>query len=790
MTAVTSKAGTGESIGRLLRRGLTHHRQGELADAATCYQQVLELDRNQSDALNLLGVLAQQLGNLELAVGLLRRAYFLAPSSHDIALNCALALAAAGELTEAIEVLDRAIELTPHSALAHLHRGNVRRRQQRLTESLADYEHAIALDPNLAEAHATRGATLFALGYPEGAEVALRRAVALKPEFGEAQSDLGSVLQALGRRDEAIDAYREAIRLNPTLADAHSNLGTAYAEAGRMEEAFTAYRQALMLVPAHVEALVNLGLAHETQGDYEAAALAHQAALVARPTEPAAHLHLGGVRLALGRPEEACQGLLAALERVGRRPDLLIGLGNAYKALGRLEEAAAAYEEALGLDSTHARAATNLGNVRVAQGRLDEAVECHRRAVALDPTLAEAQLSLGNALKGRGDFLDAIAHYKEAIRLRPEFAEAEFNIGNAWRELAEPARAVAAYDQALEIRPDYAEAHWNRALALLTLGDLARGWEGYEWRWPVTATLDPARTLPMPPWRGESLLGKRILVWREQGLGDELLFATCLSDLVRRGGQVTLYASARLVSLFARAFPSVRVVADPMATGDAHPFSLAEYDFQIPLGSLPRFLRTSPASFPPSGAYLAPEPAQLEKWRRRLHEQGAALSVGICWRSGMLTPERTRHYSSLPDWGPLFAIPWVQWVNLQYGECREELEQAERTFGVEIRRWEGEDLKNDLESVAALIRNLNVVVTAPTAVSSIAGAVGTPTFQLDSGSDWTVAGGTRSPWFPSVSVIRKAPGSPDWNEVIRETAHAVAQLAGRAFTVAEPSVRF
>jgi hypothetical protein len=153
------------------------------------------------------------------------------------------------------------------------------------------------------------------------------------------------------------------------------------------------------------------------------------------------------------------------------------------------------------------------------------------------------------------------------------------------------------------------------------------------------------------------------------------------------------------------------------------------------------------------------------------------LKVGLCWRSGARHGERSRYYPDLADWRPILAVPETTFVNLQYDDCQAELTAIEAASGVAIRRWSGIDLKNDLESVAALMWHLDVVITAPTAVCSLAGALGTETWQLDPGTDWTAFGEERSPWFPSITLYRRASGVREWTAVIDQVAGALRDRA-------------
>ena len=723
----------------LLREGLEHHRSGRLREAFACYRQVLEFEPAQPDAHNLLGMLTQQAGNAPLAITFLERAVELDPGAPAFWLNLGRARMAAGRTPEALQALERAILLGPDSA----------------------------------PAHALFGVALQASGRLGDAQVALERAIAIEPNFAPAHCDLGGVHHAAGRLTDAIACYTEALRLDPELVDAHANLGSALADAGRIEPAVTAYRRALALQPTHYEALINLGMALQGLGDLEEAARLHQAAGACRPDAPEPWLNLGTIRYAEGRFEDARHCFETGLSR---RPDsvpLILGVGNTYKAEDRLEQALECYDRALALLPEHPQALVNRGNTLTGLGRFDEALGALRRAIEVKPDMVEAHISLGVALKGTGDFDAAIDAYRVATRIAPEKPEAYFNIGNGYRESNRPLPAIDAYQAALAIRPAYGDAHWNLGLTLLQAGRLAEGWAEYAWRFRSGDALADVRPYPFPRWRGEPLAGRRILVWREQGIGDELLFAPCIADLVRLGADVRVLVTDRLVGMLQRAFPSATVLVDDGGTGLSSPEAVP-FDFHAPIGDLPRYLRATPEAFPPSGEYLAPIAARADEWRARLAELGEGLRVGICWRSGRLTAERRVHYSSLAEWGAVFRLPRVHWINLQYDDCDQEIHEAEAMFGIRIHRWDGVDLRNDLEGVLGLLSQLDAVISAPTAVTALAGGIGVPTWQADSGAEWATHGHDHSLWFPVLQVVTRPLGAP-WSAVMETIASRLSE---------------
>lgn len=442
----------------------------------------------------------------------------------------------------------------------------------------------------------------------------------------------------------------------------------------------------------------------------------------------------------------------------------------AAQQAGRTSEAIAAYRAMVRTRPGFAPAHFNLGLLLFAQGEFAEAAASFEGAARLRPTAADAWLNLGAALEKLGQPDRATAAYDRAIACAPEDARGHFNRGNALLAAGRVDLAATAYRSAIEVEPGHVEAQWNLAVALLAAGELAEGWRQYEYRWPRQG-LDPASRFPFPLWTGEPLAGRRILVWREQGLGDEILFAGCLRELVAAGAEVTFAATDRLVSLFARALPGVRVVADGQ-------WGETGFDVHIPVGSLPRYLRSTRTAFPMEARLLTPDSALATRWATRLDQLPPGLRVGICWRSGLTTHERAQQYTELGAWAPLFAVSGVQWINLQYDRCEEEIVLEERRHRIKIHRWKRENLKDDLESVVGLLWNLDLVITAPTAVASLAGAVGVRTWQLDSGVGWTWHGEDRSPWFPSIARVRRPHGADGWTRTFLALAEDLSALAG------------
>ncbi len=607
----------------------------------------------------------------------------------------------------------------------------------RLDEASRLYRSLLAAEPNNIDAHHLSGLLALSRHQIAAASIHFSRAVELSPATAAYRSNYGHTLRLVGEVDRAEAELRQAVQIDPTFAEAWINLGLVLLDLERVSEAIVALETSVRCEPGSALGHLNLGSALLRAGRFAESGASSDAAIALAP------------------------GLVPAYRN----------LGVAAHQLGALERAKTAYLKALALGPADPDVLTNLGIIFLRQGEVAESLLAHERAVAVAPSLAAAWLNRGTALQAAGRLDEARDSFERAVTLDargPSFTA----LGNVVSEQGNFAGAVSQHEAAVAWNPAFADGHWNLALALLAGGNLGRGWDEYEWRWGASSCSTTRRAYPWPDWPGPAAGPGRILIWREQGLGDELLFLTCLPDLVALGLVVTVLVSPRLLPLLRRSFPTVTVVAD-----EAGASAKGQFDWQLPLGSLPGRLRRSRPTFDDRQPYLVPAPARVTAWQARLGALPPGKRIGVCWRTGLLTAERRRHYPSVDECEALWQVPGVVWVNLQYDECDAEVALVAARWRVTIHRWPGDDLRDDLDGVAALIAGLDGVVTAPTAVSSLAGAVGTPTWLVDSGSDWSSFGEDRSPWFPSIQVARKMSEERTFGPVVERVA---LELAGWA----------
>lgn len=513
----------------------------------------------------------------------------------------------------------------------------------------------------------------------------------------------------------------------------------------------------------------------------------------------AAHLRRGAEAYADGRYADAIGELEAVLEHEPESADAYYRLGLAQHRLGRYEEAADAFVMALHYAPSMTKAYTALAEAQWKQGWIDQALQTIERSIESDGGNPES-FKLRAALRvAAGDVPAAVASYEQALALRPDDAPAHASLGyllfndcgeyergcrHLERALAldpddtiaqcnytlllllhrgDPEAALALCDRLLSRDPAMHEARLNRALAALTLGRFETTWDDYEARKRVRGHYVP-RSFPFPEWRGEDPAGKTVFVHSEQGLGDEIMFASCFGDLIDRAGACVIECSARLRALFARSFPRARfVAADAASTSGAS----ERADLHVAAGSLPRFFRRSWVDFPEHSGYLRSDPELQAQWRRRLDALGAGLKVGLAWRGGAVSTRSALRSLELTALAPLFALPGCRFVDLQYGATDADRMKLREAIGSEPQRWP--EAIEDLEQCAALMANLDVVISVCTTVVHLAGALGRPVWVMTPRiAEWRyLRSGERMPWYPSASLVRQeTPG--DWNPVIEE----------------------
>ena len=438
---------------------------------------------------------------------------------------------------------------------------------------------------------------------------------------------------------------------------------------------------------------------------------------------------------------------------------------------GELSEAEQIYLQALAIDPQHPDALHLLGMVAYQTGRDEAALDLIRKAIAIKGDAASYHSNLGNVLQSQGKLADAGVCYQRALVLKPDLAEAHLNLGNIFKSQGDVDSSLACYRRALALNPSSAEADVAESMALLLKGDFASGWKNFKRRWQTKEYDTQMRTNAQPLWKGEQLASRRLLIWGEQGIGDEIMFAGLLPDVIRAGNRCVLDCDARLQPLFARSFPSMEVVSG--VTPKNHPdLDIAAH---LPSGSLPGLFRNSTAAFEATTSpYLVADPSAQSQFRAR-YADGRKL-VGLAWHTKNKKTGRIRSID-LALLAPLFDQPGVRWISLQYGESGTLEEQARAAHAPVLVDPEVDQLSN-IDDFAAQIAAIDLVITIDNSTAHLAGALGVPTWVLlPFAPDWRwQMNRADNPWYPTLRLFRQ-PKLGDWQSVVREVASALEQDA-------------
>lgn len=412
-----------------------------------------------------------------------------------------------------------------------------------------------------------------------------------------------------------------------------------------------------------------------------------------------------------------------------------------------------------------AEAHNNLGTSLKELKRFSEAQAAYRRAVELNPSLAEPHLNLGICLLEDGRELDARAHFERALELRPESALALLGLGHVHDLRGERAAAIGCYRRAIALDASLAEAHFNLALQLLATGEFAAGWQEYEWRWRLDT--QTTRRPSAPHWEGESLSGRTILLYAEQGFGDALQFIRYAPLVARRAARVLVRCHPELVELFS-SMPELGTV---VASDD----QLPPFDLCAPLMGLPRLFGTTLQTIPAEVPYLRAPAERVREWRARVRRDDGRLQVGIAWASGQGDRLGKSKSLALEAFAPLARGDLV-FHSLQKGPAS--AEAAAAPLGMTLVDHDAQ--LGSFADTAALVESLDLVITVDTAVAHLAGALGRPVWTLVAyPAVWRWAHeGETSLWYPTMRLFRQAaPGR--WDAAIGQVAEQLGSVASR-----------
>jgi tetratricopeptide (TPR) repeat protein len=520
--------------------------------------------------------------------------------------------------------------------------------------------------------------------------------------------------------------------------------------------------------PGLIEQMFDEAVRRHGIGQSVEAEAMYRAILALQPTHAAASYNLGLVCHMKGRPEEAIAAYRHAIAIHGGYLDAYCNLGAVLQSVGKREEAVAVFRQALAINPAAPVVHLNLGVAWKELGRLDEATASLRRAIEIRPDYEMAYANLAGVLLEQDDAEAAVAACQRAIAINPAEPSAHGNLGLAYAALCRLPEAEAAFREAVALQPEFTEAHFTLAQVLLAQGKFAEGWEHYDWRWKLPAYTWRRTWLGecrQPQWNGESLQGRRILVYAEQGQGDAIQYVRYLPMVARLAAKVTLAVHPPLKTLF-QAIPGITVIA----LDESHRL---EFDVHCPLLTLPRIFATRLDSIPADIPYLRPSPADAARWRARL--PSGQPRVGIVWAGSPTHTNDRRRSPRLATMMPLFDIPGISFVSLQVGPGRDELATTPlpahvRDLGAEV---------TSFADTAAILDGLDLLITADTAPLHLAGAMGVPVWGMIPfypHFPWLMHR-SDSPWYPTLRLYRQDRYKAGWSGVLDRIRGDLAGLA-------------
>jgi Flp pilus assembly protein TadD len=583
----------------------------------------------------------------------------------------------------------------------------------------------------------------FDSGHLLKAEQVCRLILQKVPNQVDAMQLLGVLLVRRNQYAESVQLLYEAIQQAPECAHLHNSLGIALHKLEKPEEAVSEFNRALEI----------------------------------RPDFAKAHNNLGVTLMKLGRIDKAINAYREAIRLQCNFKEAYNNLGLALKKTGELEKAVESYEKAVSVDSEYAEALSNLGLAQIVQGKLAQADVNLKKAVSLVPDSPELLNNLGVLYNRQEHFEEAVTVCEEAIAIRQNNVEAYNNLGTALMEVSRFPEADAAFKRAITIDPECAGAHHNRALVLLLTGQFEEGWQEYEWRWKSEGFSTPLRPFTQEWWNGSVEGVSKLLVWAEQGIGDEVQFSGLIRNILSRGIQVVVECDKRLVPLLQRSFPGIIVVA--RTNSPALLLKDPSVTHQIQMGSIPRILGLFPDSMPFQKPFMVFDEGRRNQFRSEYKGDGNPVLVGISFRSGN-SQEGLKRSIGLDQWGPILKVSGTRFVNLQYGECSGQLQAAYGRFGVKILEDKRINSLKDLESFAAQVAAMDLVISVDNSTVHFAGALGVEVWtMLPNVPDWRWGlEGERTRWYSTMRLFRQQERGK-WEPVISKVAEELASLVSR-----------
>ena len=617
------------------------------------------------------------------------------------------------------------------------------------------------------------GLIAFQENQPQKAAKLVQHAIKLDDTRPAFYRSLGSILQHLGQLQESINAYQCVLSIAPNDHKTWNDIGHLFRLLGKMDQAYTYFQNSITILPNY-SAFYNLGLLLQERGQLEESIAHYKESIAINPNLFQAYSNLGNVFQEIGQYNEAYSYYQKAIQINPKYFEVEMNLGILCMKMETPDEATKHFQRVLQLNPKHPEAYNNLGLTFQQQGEVEKAKFCFRRALEINAVFSDAYTNLGNILLKEDEGINkAITLYNRAINVDPNNYEAFYNLSYAQHYQGSFEQALQSCRHALLIDPNQAKAHINYSMTLLTMGRFSEGWKESEWRWKdVAFESEHKRNFPQPLWDGSSLTGKTILIWLEQGVGDQIMFASLLPKLQQQARQVIVETGKRLIPIFQRSYPDIDIVPaqnppDSLLLGNS-------IDFQSPIASLPQWCLPDEVSFPRYQIYLEDCSQKTTMLRRKYQKlAGGKILIGISWKSTHNSAGKLKS-TSLTNWESLLSQTGCFFVNLQYGDVKQELEEFTQQTGIEIYCDEEINSLESLDDFASQIAALDLIISTSNTTVHVAGALGKPVWTLlNYVPSWRwMIDRSDSLWYPSMVLFRQG-CIGDWSSVFQSVHHCL-----------------
>ena len=575
-----------------------------------------------------------------------------------------------------------------------------------------------------------KGIALHQQGNFAEAQVMYEQILVIQPDHFDALQLLGVLFAQVKKYPQAVEFLSKALEINPNHAGANNNKGNALKELKQFDEALASYDQAIKINPDYVDAYINRGNLLRDLKQFDEALASYDQAIKINPDSVEAYYNRGTI----------------------------------LQELKRFHDALANYDQAIKINPDYVEAYVDRGVALKKLNQFDGALANYDQAIKINPDYAEAYSNRGNVLKELSRFDEALNSYDQAIKINPDYADAYYNRGTILQELKRFNEAIASYDQAIKINPDYVNAHWNASICNLKNGNFKAGWPGYEMRWKhFQCNSEPLKSAK-PVWDFKKT-NQCLLVWAEQGVGDQVSFGSLLSELLEDVPNLLVQIDKRLIPIFTRSLPKIKFYPDSLILPES------DYDIHIPMGSLGKYLRNNEQDCEVSRyGFLKDNQANTSKIKKELM---ALIPLnnkicGISWRS------KSTNTGAGQSIGLKYFIEMLNledhiFVSLQYGETKEEIQEVRDELGINIISYEKVDNYLDIDGLSSLIQACDTVISVGNVNCHLAGALGKEIHVLLTDGSWWgwLLERDDSPWYASVKLYRQEK-IDDWDAPLKK----------------------